>query len=96
MVKIIAGNTPTYSMRNKQVEKSLVVVVFIAYWWGVNSSPINMLSFKTLIIRLKLIPKKLDLVEELDMDQHDAPKQHTPSSGLHYIFYVDGEQAKQI
>ena len=40
--------------------------------------------------------KRLDLVEELDMDQHDAPKQHTPSSGLHYIFYVDGEQAKQI
>ena len=56
--QIIAGNTPTYSMMNKQVEKSLVVVVFIAYWWGVNSSPINMLSFKTLIIRLKLIPKK--------------------------------------
>ena len=38
----------------------------------------------------------LDLVDELDMDQYFAPKQHTPSGGLHYIVYVDGEQAKRI
>ena len=38
----------------------------------------------------------LDLAEELDMDPYHAPKQHTPSGGLHYIFYVDGEQAKRI
>ena len=30
------------------------------------------------------------------MDQYDAPKQHTPSGGLHYKFYVDGEKAKRI
>ena len=30
------------------------------------------------------------------MDQYDATKQHTPSGRLHYIFYVDGEQAKRI
>ena len=34
----------------------------------------------------------LDLVDELNMDPYDAPKQHTPASGLHYRFYVDGEQ----
>jgi hypothetical protein len=38
----------------------------------------------------------LDLAEMLDMDQYFAPKQHTPSGGLHYIFYVDAEQAKQV
>ena len=35
----------------------------------------------------------LELAKELNMDQYYAPKQHTPSGGLHYIFYVDGEQA---
>ena len=38
----------------------------------------------------------LDLVDKLNMVQYDVPKQHTPSSGLHYIFYVNGEQAKRI
>ena len=37
----------------------------------------------------------LNLVDELRMDPYDAPKQHTPSSGLHYIYYVDGEQGKR-
>ncbi|MFM7978006.1 MAG: hypothetical protein ACKPKO_01710, partial [Candidatus Fonsibacter sp.] len=30
------------------------------------------------------------------MDQYDAPKQKTPSKGLHYIFYVDAQQKKHI
>ncbi len=30
------------------------------------------------------------------MDQFKAPKQTTPSGGLHYLFYVNGEQAKQL
>ena len=34
------------------------------------------------------------LAKQLNMDQYEAPKQYTPSSGLHYIFYDDGEQAK--
>ena len=34
----------------------------------------------------------LDLVKKLNMDQYDAPKQKTPSGGLHYIFYVDAQQ----
>jgi hypothetical protein len=34
--------------------------------------------------------------EKLNMDQHDAPKQKTPSKGLHYIFYVDDQQKKHI
>ena len=38
----------------------------------------------------------LNLVDKLDMDQYDAPKQNTPSSGLHYIFYVNGKQAKRL
>ena len=38
----------------------------------------------------------LDLVDEVNMDQYDAPKQHTPSSGLHYIFNVDGEPIKRM
>ena len=34
--------------------------------------------------------------KKLNMDQYEAPRQFTPSGGLHYIFYVDGEQAKRI
>ena len=30
------------------------------------------------------------------MDQYYAPQQRTPSGGLCYIFYVDGEQSKRI
>jgi len=36
------------------------------------------------------------LKEKLNMDQYDAPKQKTPSKGLHYIFYVDDQQKKHI
>ena len=28
----------------------------------------------------------LDFVKKLNMNQYDAPKQKTPSCGLHYIF----------
>ena len=38
----------------------------------------------------------LELVKKLNMDQYDAPKQKTPSGGLHYIFYVDAQQKKHI
>jgi hypothetical protein len=30
------------------------------------------------------------------MDQYGAPKQFTPSGGLHYLFVVDTERAKSI
>ena len=30
------------------------------------------------------------------MNQYDAQQQNTPSSGLHYILYVDGEQAQRL
>ena len=38
----------------------------------------------------------LDLMELLDMDQYDAPKQFTPSGGYHYIFWVDEKQKDHI
>ena len=38
----------------------------------------------------------LDLAKKLNMDQYDAPKQKTPSRGLHYIFYVDAQQKDLI
>ena len=34
----------------------------------------------------------LVIAKKLNMDQYDAPKQKTPSGGLHYIFYVDAQQ----
>ena len=37
----------------------------------------------------------LELAKLLNMDQYGAPKQTTPSGGLHYIFYVDSEQASR-
>ena len=38
----------------------------------------------------------LDLVRKLNVDQYAAPKQKTPSGGLHYIFYVDAQQKDHI
>jgi hypothetical protein len=38
----------------------------------------------------------LDLMDLLDMDQYDAPKQYTPSGGYHYIFYVNEKQKDHI
>ena len=38
----------------------------------------------------------LDLINKLNMDQYDAPKQSTPSGGYHYIFYVDAQQKDHI
>jgi len=38
----------------------------------------------------------LVLAKKLNMDQYDAPKQKTPSGGLHYIFYVDAQQKEHI
>ena len=38
----------------------------------------------------------LVLKEKLNMDQYNAPKQKTPSKGLHYIFYVDAQQKDHI
>ena len=38
----------------------------------------------------------MELVAKLNIDQYKAPTQKTPSGGLHYIFWVDEEQASQI
>ena len=38
----------------------------------------------------------MELAAKLNIDQYKAPKQKTPSGGLHYIFWVDEEQASQI
>ena len=38
----------------------------------------------------------LELAETLKMDSYNAPKQTTPSGGLHYLFYLDTKQAGQV
>ena len=38
----------------------------------------------------------LELAAKLKLDRHKAPKQKTPSGGLHYIFWVSVEQGEQI
>ena len=38
----------------------------------------------------------LALINKLNMDQYDAPKQSTPSGWFHYIFYVDAQQKEHI
>ncbi|MFM7986655.1 MAG: hypothetical protein ACKPKO_45805, partial [Candidatus Fonsibacter sp.] len=37
-----------------------------------------------------------ELAALLNMDQYNAPKQYTPSGGLHYIFYADAKQASML
>ena len=36
----------------------------------------------------------VELVKLFNLKQYKAPKQNTPFGGLHYIFFVDAEQAK--
>ena len=38
----------------------------------------------------------LDLAEKLNLDSYEAPKQFTPSGGLHYLFYADADQKDNI
>ena len=38
----------------------------------------------------------LELAELLDLDRRKAPKQTTPSGGLHYLFYASARQAKEL
>ena len=38
----------------------------------------------------------MELAETLNLDRFNAPKQKTPSGGLHYLFWVDEEQGKHI
>jgi hypothetical protein len=38
----------------------------------------------------------MELAETLNLDRLNAPKQKTPSGGLHYLFWVDEEQGKNI
>ena len=37
-----------------------------------------------------------DLIALLNLDDYDAPKQSTPSGGVHYLFYVDTKQKDLI
>ena len=38
----------------------------------------------------------LKLIDMLDLDKYNAPKQQTPSKGMHYLFYVNEEQRQHI
>jgi hypothetical protein len=38
----------------------------------------------------------MELAETLNLERFDAPKQKTPSGGLHYLFWVDEEQGKHV
>ena len=52
-----------------------------------SSSPINMqYNYSFANKDAGDVQNGLELVEDFDMEQCDAPKQHTPSGGLHYIF----------
>ena len=38
----------------------------------------------------------LKLMDLLDLDQYNGPKQATPSGGYHFLFYVDEEQKHNV
>lgn len=38
----------------------------------------------------------LKLIDMFNLDKYNAPKQQTPSKGLHYLFYVNEEQRQQL
>ena len=75
----------------------IVVVCVIVDWGGVSLSLINMpccLGFDSKEEGDQ--QNGLTWAEPLDMDQYDAPKQDTLSGGLHYIFFVDDDQANRV
>ena len=95
--KKMLGNRPTYSILNKQVENKLAGGNLYSLLVGREFKPDQYAIFLDFDNKAEGDTKhELNLAQELDSDQHDAPQQHTPSSGLHYIFYVDGKQAKRI
>ena len=95
--KEIAGTRPTYSNMHKQVEYKFGSGTFYSLLMGPGFKPDQYAILLDIGNTVECdATSGLHFSDELDMDQYDAPKQHTPSSGLHYIFNVDGEQAKRI
>ena len=90
-----AGIRPAHNKMNKQVEYKAGCGKFYSLLMGREFQPRQyaILFFFDNTVRGDT-KSGLVLVDKLNMDPYDAPKQHAPSSGLHYIFYVDGEQAK--
>ena len=95
--KEIAGNRPTNSKMNKQVQYKFGSGKFYRLLMGREFKPDQYAILLDFGNKAEGdATSRLYFFDELDIDQYDAPQQHTPSGGLHYIFNVDGEQAKRI
>ena len=85
--KKIAGSRPAFSKINKQIDYKSGSGGYYSLLMGREFKPGRwsiLLDFDNKAE--ETTHSGLELVKKLSMDQYDAPKQKTPSGGLHYIF----------
>ena len=95
--KKIKGTRPPFSKIQKQIEYKAGAGKFYSLLMGREIKPgrfVILLDFDNKVEGESR--SGLDLAKKLKMDNYNAPKQTTPSKGLHYLFYVDREQAEHI
>ena len=95
--KKIKDTRPPFSKIQKQIEYKAGAGKFYSLLMGREIKPgrfVILLDFDNKVEGESR--SGLDLAKKLKMDNYNAPKQTTPSKGLHYLFYVDREQAEHI
>ena len=95
--KKIGGTRPAYSKIEEQVDYKAGAGKYYSLLMGREIKKDQYVMLLDFDNKAETNSKNgLELVQLLNLDQYKAPKQATPSGGLHYLFYVDGEQAKHI
>ena len=95
--KIGGGSRPAFSKITQQIQYERGAGKYYSLLMGREFQPGRFVILLDFDNKVEGESKNgLDLVENLNMDQYKAPKQTTPSGGLHYLFYADADQAKHL
>ena len=95
--KKIKGSRPAFSQITKQIDYKAGSGRFYSLLMGREFKPGRFAVLLDFDNKEEGNAKNgLLLAEKLKLDQYKAPKQKTPSGGLHYIFWVDAEQGANI
>ena len=95
--KIKGIDMPCYSKIRKQKQYKKDDGKFYSLLMGVEYQPGKYLMLLDLDNKEDETSKNgKDLIALLNLDDYDAPKQSTPSGGVHYLFYVDAKQKDLI
>lgn len=95
--KIGAGKRPAYSKITEQVKYPKGSGKFYSLLMGREFQPGRFVILLDFDNKAEGETRSgLELAELLDLDRRKAPKQTTPSGGLHYLFYASARQAKEL